>query len=364
MLAHVAFFSGFDRLIPATHVGIPVDLFIILSGFMIHRLLERRERYGAYITRRSFRLFPVFFLSFVACLLLGNFLPGWTKESFQRVFYVPDNGSLLPNVVAHLTMLHGAIPDQLLPNSAFSYLPPAWSISLEWQFYLLAPFLFAFVEKPTLPLTLLVAFLFLLRGLASDNPLGARFLPHLSFGPAMAFLPLKLELFFVGAFSSIAWNRLSRPGANLTLEVDWPALMLAPTVYFLTHDIAISLWSGLFLLLVGAHFGPPARLSDGTAVFLRLRPMQWLGRISYSIYIIHWPVLFLTAFLLRRSFPGLASVPAAVALAGVGSAAILVLAAILHRWVEKPCMTYGRDLAKRGTPKVAASAAESTLPPG
>ncbi|MST94839.1 MAG: acyltransferase, partial [Pedosphaera sp.] len=45
--------------------GMAVDIFLILSGFVIFNLLDRGETYGVFITRRFFRLFPAFLLSLV-----------------------------------------------------------------------------------------------------------------------------------------------------------------------------------------------------------------------------------------------------------------------------------------------------------
>ena len=79
---HAVGFPGGDPLWvkPFLANGLAVDVFIILSGFVVTRLLdEKRESYGVYITRRFFRLFP----AYVACLLLSVFMLDLVVEALS-----------------------------------------------------------------------------------------------------------------------------------------------------------------------------------------------------------------------------------------------------------------------------------------
>jgi peptidoglycan/LPS O-acetylase OafA/YrhL len=77
-----------------------VDVFIILSGFVITSLLmQERESFGVFITRRFLRLWPVFIICIAAALGL------------QAVGLMPIRGEpLLAHILVHTTMLHGAVP--------------------------------------------------------------------------------------------------------------------------------------------------------------------------------------------------------------------------------------------------------------
>ena len=108
-----------------------VEQFIILSGFVIAVLLDaRRERYLVYIVRRFFRLAPVYYVLLVYAVAIT-----WAQGvHIDRP---------LEQILVHLTMLHGLIPDEVLKGSPNAFVHPAWSISVEWQFYLIAPWALA-----------------------------------------------------------------------------------------------------------------------------------------------------------------------------------------------------------------------------
>jgi peptidoglycan/LPS O-acetylase OafA/YrhL len=80
--------------------------------------------------------------------------------------------------------------------------------------------------------------------------------------------------------------------------------------------------------------------SSRVAAVLELAPLRWLGRVSYSLYLIHLVLLLSAVHLLYGRLP-LWEILAAVILAS------LVAAELMHRWVEVPAMTLGRRLTRR-----------------
>ena len=143
------FFSG----------GSAVTVFICISGFVIFLLLDtKKDSYLVYITKRFLRLYPIFILTAIVGCILFHLHLGTLGVNYQG----PNIFVRSPEYYAHETsifvmntlMMHG-----LLPNlGAIVLNPPSWSISLEWQFYLIAPILFYFFRKHWLITTL---FLFL-----------------------------------------------------------------------------------------------------------------------------------------------------------------------------------------------------------
>ncbi|MFB2552509.1 acyltransferase family protein [Ensifer soli] len=318
---------------------VSVRVFIMLSGFVItHLLTERRERYGVYITRRFFRLYPVY----LACLALGLVATGL----FFHVLPTHPWGELLPisprlsgqiessaglgypaHLIAHLTMLHGVIPDTVFYGSEFLFLPPAWSLSLEWQFYLIAPFVLAALSTrlgaAALCLAALGAFMAYKTGV-----FGSFVLP--------SFLPGALHWFAVGIASRLflpAIERRPRLFGVLALALTGALALARPA------HLEFFLWALLFVHAIGAL---PV-LTRALRPLLENPPVEALGARSYPLYLAHYPVIELLV--------------AGAALAGLGYGTMaaltlaaayplsLALAGLLHHRLEKPGIAFGAQVA-------------------
>ena len=82
--------------------------------------------------------------------------------------------------------------------------------------------------------------------------------------------------------------------------------------------------------------------------FLRRAPLVWLGHVSYSLYLVHAPVLAASVVLLHQALPIWACIL-------VGAVAALPAAEVFHRLVEAPC----RDLARRAERQLRVPQAET-----
>ena len=119
-------------------------IFIIISGFVItHLIIEKHETYGVYIFRRFMRIFPLFAVTcvigyfFELVLLEASSRLPWRDAPWFAAHAEVVHSQMAhfwPNFFAHLTMMHGAISENILPKSAYVFDPPAWSLSLEWHF--------------------------------------------------------------------------------------------------------------------------------------------------------------------------------------------------------------------------------------
>ena len=66
---------------------------------------------------------------------------GVIQAPSQLILEADETRHWWQHILVHLTMLHAIVPSAWLPSSQFAFLPPAWSISLEFQLYLVAPLL-------------------------------------------------------------------------------------------------------------------------------------------------------------------------------------------------------------------------------
>ena len=124
--------AGWDRValdILHTIGNAGVDLFFVLSGYLIYgHLMRRPPPFAAYMARRIQRIYPAFLAVFLLYLLLAWRMPDAGK--------LPDDGSLGGYLLANLLLLPGVFPIEPL-------ITVAWSLSYEMFFYLVMPLIIA-----------------------------------------------------------------------------------------------------------------------------------------------------------------------------------------------------------------------------
>lgn len=285
-----------------------VDLFFLISGFLLILPWARNcARGGAaprtrdFYVRRIRRIVPAYYVHLV--LLFAVFLP-----LLQGVQHAWENRALVAfNAAAHASFLHYTTP---LSSASLSLNGALWSLTLEAQFYLLLPLLAPlFVRAPFLCAAVLAATaafwrwltLHDLEGLvAMQMALGSRWevpeaaIRHLLFTQ----LPGYLGHFAAGMAMGLAWWRRRERAVSRTEGLGW---MLALVAGLAGLFWAYGLGGGAVLGPVGSWLVTVAGLSalvlacvSGGAMATRLvahRPLLFVGRTSYSIYLYHVPML-------------------------------------------------------------------------
>lgn len=261
-----------------------VDLFFVLSGFLITRiLLDNCGQPGmlwSFYGRRILRIWPVYYLTLAltACLHTLAGVPGTNIENS-----VPT-GHWLGLVFLQNTEHYFGQPE--LPY--LWYFRHSWSVAVEEQFYLVWPLLLVgFAVRPGRLIALGI--------MALCAALVARF-----YDVFIYLLLTRVDGLVLGATVAFAvagprpWlHRLSRRhfavagaiGVSLVL----PYLWLARSPAELIHLRAAAI-SGFVLLFAVALCAVLRNLGQGWLAWLRCRPLRWVGRISYGLYMYHVPV--------------------------------------------------------------------------
>ncbi|WP_245810377.1 acyltransferase family protein [Brachybacterium massiliense] len=350
VLLVVLFHSGVEVL-SGGYVG--VDVFFVISGFLIttHLLesLERegRIRFGAFYAKRARRILPasllVAALTVVAAWIWMSplLLESVVKDAIATALYVPNYRFALEDT----DYLAEATP------SAFQHY---WSLGIEEQFYLFWPAVLALVfwlcrrseRRVMVAVAVLTAASFLACVLWMDISQPWTFFS----------LPTRAWELGVGGLvamllrSGAKW--LSSPRTGLLAWAGLAALLVIALVFdegtpFPGWTAALPVLATAALIIGGA---APGRM-HATAV-LGLAPMQFVGAISYSLYLVHWPLQVIPQAAAFSDEP----LPLGVRLL-LGAAAV-PLAWLLFRLVERPAISWTRlrEARLRWTGALAAAA--------
>jgi peptidoglycan/LPS O-acetylase OafA/YrhL len=328
--------------------GPAVETFIILSGFAISFLIHKRtQTYGAFMRGRAFRIYPVYLFCLAVSIATGFLTPyildtaswnGTIYFEWMRILMENENSAFGSHVFWHLTLLNGLLTRDFLPGATGTLLVPAWSITLEWQYYLIAPFIARGVRSGVGMLIIGVI------ALAGNHFASAWQNPQLSF------LPAQLPLFLIGIGSYHLYAKLSESGEFRPLTSISVVGLLVVAAISGWYPVALAAWAFGFGCILVRGDDLPARLLGMIRKLLLFRALQWLGKISFPLYLVHWPVLIGVLYLMLRVSPGLSSLHAVVILTATSLPIMLIAAEIIHRTVEKPGMALGKRFERRPTP--------------
>ena len=294
-VALVLFFHGGFTWMAGGYVG--VSVFFTLSGYLITSLLILEHQrtgtvsWSSFVARRAKRLLPASLLCLVAISVLA-----WSGE-FSTVPHLRRDIIASALQVANWNALNGSGSYSDLLSRAAGVSSPVdhyWSLAVEEQFYWVWPFAFLLVLRVSKGRARLFANLVVL---ALLGVVAARVIAK-NWGPEAAYwaTPARLGEILVGAALAggcLLWEQRSRwlgligvagLGVVLWTAVEWPT----------RGGPAYDGWLGVFSLASAALI-----LGLQTPGLLRrvfsIGPLVWLGRISYGVYVYHWPVFVLAS---------------------------------------------------------------------
>ncbi len=312
-----------------------VDVFFVISGYVIARsLLTELNSTGSidlkrFYLRRVRRLLPALAIMLGAVLVAASYL---SPIGGQRSTAITGVAAALFNANHYLATLKAGYFDVALESNALLH---TWSLSIEEQFYFVFPALLLVGWRLRLPgrrITSPIGGLWTILGTAAAASLGLTlFLVYLSGrGSSDAFYlaPARAWEFIAGAVIALAATRLQRiaplPGAVLTFSgaglVLWATFSFdADTVF---PGLAVMLpVAGSVLLIAGGEVAPTTPITR----LLAWRPLRYIGDLSYSWYLWHWPAIVFA----RAWFPTFESA------ALFGAAASLAPAILSYHFVEE-----------------------------
>ncbi len=265
--------------------NIGVSFFFILSGFVMIIAYGRKGSINPaeYLRNRFGRIYPVYMVAI--CLLAGNWLflslPVDTTDLMLNIFMVQS----------------------WIPGKALSFNSPGWSLSVEFFFYFLFPFLFNRIysrygyKKTILPILLIwIASQAMLHvGLAAPLP---HFSPEQYHDLLFYFPVMHLSQFLIGNLAGFIYiDKLAGRKRNTDLYI---LLTVAITSLLLKYDFGFNYHNGVlgivfvpFILLMSVNNGYITRLFS-ISIFV------FLGEISYGIYILQRPVYVWTQGIMNR----------------------------------------------------------------
>lgn len=321
VLGVILFHANRDWL-PGGFVG--VDVFFVISGFLIAGMIQQKKMIGQFsfvdfYLARARRIAPAYFsmlavVTFFAAILFipKDFEIYW--QSAKSAIYFGSNAYF------------SSFGDYFGPSAHELPLLHTWSLAIEMQFYLILPALLIFLPekflKPIISILILALFIFGIVLVADGDKKGAYFslfarMPEFLVGTLLAlfvqrdasgklFAP---HIFFKDVLAAFGLLLIFSSFIFINESLNFPGVLIAfPCV-------------GAALIIAG-HGG---RITS----VLSSAPLTWVGGISYSLYLLHWP-----AFAFARYVTGAYTITPSL-LAGL-LITIFALAYVSLRWIETP----------------------------
>lgn len=308
--------------LPGGFVG--VDVFFVISGYLITgQLLREVSRHGRvrlleFWKRRAVRLLPSSLLVLAA-------------TSVATLVWVPlDRWQQFFSEIAASTLY---VENWQLSRSATDYLAAAnepsavqhfWSLSVEEQFYIVVPLLIVATlllrrrwrvgVGVVLVVVILASFAFSVHATATN--------------PSAAYFVTSTRAWEFGLGALLAYGAVEAPARLRTLGAGAGLAMIVASVFLVSGESAFPGWIAAVpvvatVAVIWAHVS-----SGPLAVLNAWRPVQFLGHVSYALYLWHWPLVVLPPIALERPLAW----PLKLLLIGLAVA----LAAVTTTWFEEP----------------------------
>ena len=319
--------------------GTGVDLFFVLSGFLIGGILldvrESPNYFKTFYLRRFYRIIPVYYLWIAVYLLfsaiLGQLLTG-ARTAAVMFLFLQNFGIRYPSLVAGAWFL------------------PAWSLAVEEQFYLIAPVVVRLVSRRKLYALLgavILAAPILRIWVRYHFPQGTA-----SLSLAYTLMPCRADSLAVGILAALLWRNESfrewLDGHGYFLAVLTGLFLLGMAALVAWSPVNDSLpmqsagytWIAVFYgLVIMSTLAQPAW---PIAAIARIHWLGEIGRVSYCLYLIHDAIRIGASFLLKTLLPNAPSWEF-VATNAVAAVVSFLIARLSWIYFEHPLLRRGHE---------------------
>lgn len=268
------------------NANLGVSYFFTLSGFIMILAYAKSPKIeiAEYYRSRFARIAPAYYLALLL-FMLPIFTRGWGYDFF--------------GLALHVTMLQAWVPSKVLSLNA-----PGWSLSTELLFYFLFPFLFNSIYKTRgFWLVAVCGIVFFIFSQVTHNfllkPPFYQGFPSASHDLIYYFPPMHLNEFIMGNVAGLFYLKYMANSSRA--NGPWIILVILALLFCLRTPLGLSLHNGLLVIV----FIPLILLiCSDNGLFSRvmsLRPLVFLGEISFGIYILQMPVQIFSDSFLKRA---------------------------------------------------------------
>ena len=310
-----------------------VDLFFVLSGFLIGTILFRYRQsknfFSTFYIRRIVRIIPNYYL-LIAIFLLLVAMPYFSQSAFLH------NNNVIP-WWSYFLMIHNIYMGHL-NNLGSNAVNVTWSIGIEEQFYLVFPFIVYFSPKKWIPWVLVLAII--LASVIREY--------YIQWIPRYVFLPCRMDSIAFGALA--AWfNEEYSLGEMVRKFSRWFWLIMAlnagacACLIWKFRDLGVNRHFFLALFFTGCLVAALTWENSFYGAFLRNKWLTWIGTISYSLYLFHYLILAMLEYCLLGYSGGVAvtnSKDLAVSLLSLGLS--FLFAWFVYKKLETPFVRFGK----------------------
>lgn len=317
--------------------GTAVTFFFVLSGFLItYLLIKERKQSGSisikkFYTRRILRIWPLYFLLVIIGTLIIPYFLSIINHPYEMPYEFND-------VILYYVLFSPFMVNVLYGHH---FLEPLWSIGVEELFYIIWAPLFKFVKKHILTIIIsIIALKFVIVLIASNMQLHPQVLRVLNM--------LQFESMAIGGLAAyIVYHRKTAIESSIAFSRASQVILISYLLfYFLGKELFVGDWglfeylyeteiiSRILLTCTFAWLIVNVSLNKKSLINLENSILNFLGNISYGIYMYHMLIIFTIILLFKNQLETLESIPATIIFYLAITAFVVLLSFLSKKFFE------------------------------